>query len=108
MREEIIRELREGEEEARCQRELLHQQELQQQREAIMAELRAEANAVEYRRRIAADQLEVKLTRTGVCYHTPKCPRLRRHNVRQLRTIVIMTKGEAVGSGYRECDQCRA
>ena len=52
MRAKITQEMRRGEE------------------EAIMDELRAEANAMEYRRRMATDQILVRVTRTGVCYST--------------------------------------
>ena len=57
MREEIIQELRRGEEEERRQREVQRQRELDRQREEIMAELRQEATAAECRRRVAADRV---------------------------------------------------
>ena len=57
MRDEIIQELRRGEEEERRQREVQRQREFDRQREEIMAELRQDSTAAEFRRRVAADRV---------------------------------------------------
>ena len=104
MREEIVQGLRREDEAARQQREREHQEELQRNRDQILADLRVQANQAEFQRRQERDAVRVRVTRTGVCYHLEHCPRLRHHRDNQLRH---MSRGEAVARGYRECDQCR-
>ena len=104
MREEIVRGLRREDEAARQQRGREHQEELQRNRDQILADLRMQANQAEFQRRQERDAVRVRVTRTGVCYHLEHCPRLRHHRDNQLRH---MSRGEAVTRGYRECDQCR-
>ena len=105
MREEIIGELRRGEEEERLRREREHRQDMERQRQEILDHMRMEARQAEFRRARERDQVEVKVTRAGVCYHLATCPRLRHRRPNNLRT---MTRAEAIGQGLRECDQCRA
>ena len=85
MREEIVRDLRREEEAARQQREREYQEELQRNRDQILADLRVHANQVEFQRRQERDAVRVRVTRTGVCYHLEHCPRLRHHRDNQVR-----------------------
>ena len=104
MREEIVQGLRREDEVARQQRGRERQEELQRNRDQILADLRVQANQAEFQRRQERDAVRVRITRTGVCYHLEHCPRLRHHRDNQLHH---MSRGEAVARGYRECDQCR-
>ena len=104
MREEIVRGLCREDEAARQQREREYQEELQRNRDQILADLRVQANQAEFQRRQERDAVRVRVTRAGVCYHLEHCPRLRHRRDNQLR---YMSRGEAVTRGYRECDQCR-
>ena len=84
MREEIVRDLRREEEAARQQREREYQEELQRNRDQILADLRVQANQVEFQRRQERDAVRVRVTRAGVCY-LEHCPRLRHHRDNQVR-----------------------
>ena len=86
MREELIGELRRGEEEERLRREREHRQDMERQRQEIIDHIRVEAQQAEFRRARQRDQQEVKVTRTGVCYHLATCPRLQHHRPNNLRS----------------------
>ena len=58
----------------------------------------------EYQQRVQRDAIMVRITRTGVCFHSENCPRLRHHRPNQLR---VVSRGVAEARGYRQCDQCR-
>ena len=85
MREEIVQGLRREDEEARQQRERERQEELQHNRDQILADLRVQVNQAESQRRQERDAVRVRITRAGVCYHLEHCARLRHHRDNQLR-----------------------
>ena len=58
----------------------------------------------EYQQRVQQDARLVCVTRTGVCFHSQNCPRLRHRRQNQLH---VLPRGAAEARGYRQCDQCR-